>query len=208
MFIKVTVIYEFCHSFCMILASASPRRKEILENAGFHFTVISKNISEKSTKKEIHTKIMDIADQKCMAVAQEFPDEYVLGADCAVVLGTEIIGKPKNKEDAFSILRRLSGKPHTVITAYSLRNIKKKFHIQNFEKTKVYFKKLSDADINWYISTGEPMDKAGAYAAQGKSAMFIEKIDGDFFTVMGFPLALFIEDLKKTGLTLQEILSL
>lgn len=192
----------------MILASASPRRKEILKNAGFQFTVVSNPVQETSRKKRIHEQILEIADQKCLAVAGEFPDEYVLAADSVVVLNNKVIGKPQSREDAFSILKALSGKPHTVITAYSLRNMKKKFFLQNFEKTTVYFKKLSDEDIHWYVSTGEPMDKAGAYAAQGKGAMFIEKIEGDFFNVMGFPLARFIEDLKKRDFTIKEILTL
>jgi septum formation protein len=192
----------------MILASSSPRRKEILKNAGFQFTVVSKDVPEISNRKTIPERITEIADKKCLAVATEFPDEYVLAADTVVVLDNQIIGKPKNAKDASLMLRALSGKQHTVLTAYSLHHIKKNIHLQNYQTTTVQFKHLNNEDIVWYISTKEPLDKAGAYGAQEKGAMLIEKIEGDFFTVMGFPLALFIEDLKKAGKTIEEILTM
>lgn len=186
----------------MILASGSPRRKEILSNFGFSFKTIIKNTDETSHKEKIHEKIMEIAEKKAMAVAKDFPNEYTLGADTAVVVNGSILGKPKSREEAFSMLLSLSGKSHEVITAFSFINIEKNIKYSDYEVTKVYFKNLTEQEINWYINTKEPMDKAGAYGIQGKGAFFVEKIEGDFFSVMGFPLGRFVRYLNATGFDL------
>ena len=189
----------------MILASASPRRKEILENFGFSFKTIVKNIDETSDKTRAEEKILEIAEKKARAVAIDFPDENVVGADTVVVVDGKILGKPKNKEEAFSMLKSLSGRSHEVITAFSFININKNISYSDYEITKVYFKNLTDDEINWYINTKEPMDKAGAYGIQGKGAFFVEKIEGDFFSVMGFPLGKFVRFLNKTGFNLNDL---
>ena len=189
----------------MILASASPRRKEILENFGFSFKTIVKNIDETSDKTHAEEKILEIAEKKARAVAIDFPDENVVGADTVVVVDGKILGKPKNKEEAFSMLKSLSGRSHEVITAFSFININKNISYSDYEITKVYFKNLTDDEINWYINTKEPMDKAGAYGIQGKGAFFVEKIEGDFFSVMGFPLGKFVRFLNKTGFNLNDL---
>ena len=189
----------------MILASASPRRKEILENFGFSFKTIVKNIDETSDKTRAEEKILEIAEKKARAAAIDFPDENVVGADTVVVVDGKILGKPKNKEAAFSMLKSLSGRNHEVITAFSFININKNISYSDYEITKVYFKNLTDDEINWYINTKEPMDKAGAYGIQGKGAFFVEKIEGDFFSVMGFPLGKFVRFLNKTGFNLNDL---
>lgn len=189
----------------MILASASPRRKEILENFGFSFKTIVKNIDETSDKAKAEEKILEIAEKKARAAAIDFPDENVAGADTVVVVDGKILGKPKNEEEAFSMLKSLSGRSHEVITAFSFININKNISYSDYEITKVYFKNLTDDEINWYINTKEPMDKAGAYGIQGKGAFFVEKIEGDFFSVMGFPLGKFVRFLNKTGFNLNDL---
>ena len=189
----------------MILASKSPRRKEILENIGFNLKIESEEVEEISNKLEITEKIMEIAYKKVEAVAYKFPDEYVVGADTIVELNDEIIGKPKDEKEAFKILKNLSGKTHNVITAYSFINKSKNILIQDYSITKVFFKDLSDEMINWYISTKEPMDKAGAYGIQEKGSIFVEKIEGDFFTVMGFPIEKFMTRLLELGISLKDI---
>ena len=189
----------------MILASASPRRKEILENFGFSFKTIVKNIDETSNKTRAEEKILEIAEKKARAAAIDFPDENVIGADTVVVVDGKILGKPKDKKEAFSMLKSLSGRSHEVITAFSFININKNISYSDYEITKVYFKNLTDDEINWYINTKEPMDKAGAYGIQGKGAFFVEKIEGDFFSVMGFPLGKFVRFLNKTDFNLNDL---
>ena len=189
----------------MILASASPRRKEILKNFGFSFKTIVKNIDETSDKTRAEEKILEIAEKKARAAAIDFPDENVVGADTVVVVDGKILGKPKDEKKAFSMLKSLSGRSHEVITAFSFININKNISYSDYEITKVYFKNLTDDEINWYINTKEPMDKAGAYGIQGKGAFFVEKIEGDFFSVMGFPLGKFVRFLNKTGFNLNDL---
>ena len=192
----------------MILASNSPRRREILENFGFSLKIMSENVDETSDKENIKEKITEIAEKKVKAVAVKNPEEYVVGADTVVVVDGKILGKPKNREEAFSMLKMLSGKSHEVITAYSFMNIHKGICTSDTETTKVYFKTLSDDEINWYIDTKEPMDKAGAYGIQGKGAVFVEKIEGDFFSVMGFPLGRFVRYLAKNDIDLNNLKNL
>lgn len=189
----------------MILASKSPRRKEILENIGFNLIIKSEEIEEISQEKEILDKIKDIAFQKTMAVAQKYPQEYVVGADTIVEIDGEIIGKPKNEEDAYRILKKLSGRAHNVITAYSFINIERNIIVKDIAISEVFFREINDEDIKWYIDSKEPLDKAGAYGIQGKGAIFVEKIVGDFFTVMGFPIEKFILKLKELGISLEDI---
>lgn len=189
----------------MILASASPRRKEILENFGFSFKTVVKNTDEISNKESVKEKILEIAEKKTKAVAIDFPNENVIGADTMVVIDNKILGKPHSKEEAFNMLKSLSGKAHEVITAFSFINLSKDISYCDYEITKVYFKNLTDEEINWYIETNEPMDKAGAYGIQGKGAFFVEKIEGDFFSVMGFPLGKFVRFLSESGFDLNNL---
>lgn len=185
----------------MILASKSPRRKEILEDMGFNLKIEGAEIEEISDEKELTLKIMDIARKKTFSIAEKHPTEYVVGADTIVEVDGEIIGKPKNREEAFKTLKLLSGRKHNVITAYSFINISKNIDITNYNISEVFFRELDENMIKWYIETGEPMDKAGSYGIQGKGAAFVKKINGDFFSVMGFPIGDFIAKLNEVGIS-------
>lgn len=182
----------------MILASNSPRRKEILENFGFDIKIETKNVEEISDKNNYIDITKDIAYKKGIEIAAENRDELVVSADTIVVLDGEIMGKPKDEKEAYEMLNKLSGRSHEVVTAFAIfyKNTEK----INYCVTKVFFKNLTEEEINWYIESREPMDKAGAYGIQGLGNVFVEKIDGDFFNVMGFPLSSFYDTLKEAGL--------
>ena len=189
----------------MILASNSPRRKEILENFGFNLKVITKNIDEVSDEEDIIKRIEDIARKKVLAVALEYPEEFVVGADTVVVVDNKILGKPKDQKDIYKMLHSLSGKSHKVITSFSFINISKNISISDSEVSEVYFKNITDEEISWYIDTKEPFDKAGSYGIQGNGSYFVERIDGDFFAVMGFPIGKFVRTLVKNNISLDDI---
>ncbi|MGL4510822.1 Maf family protein [Cetobacterium sp.] len=189
----------------MILASKSPRRKEILAQLGFQLQIKSKDIEEISDKVEIVEQIKDISLKKVMAVAVENPKEFVVGADTVVVIDGEILGKPKSEMDAEKMLKSLSGKSHEVITAYTLINLEKNIKITNSVESTVYFKQISNEEIEWYIKSGEPMDKAGAYGIQGLGSIFVDKIDGDFFAIMGFPINHFIKTLNNLKIPIESL---
>lgn len=189
----------------MILASKSPRRKEILENFGFNLEIVVPEIDENSDKDNNVDKIMDIAYKKVLEVAKNHRDKFIIGADTIVEFNGKIIGKPKSVDDAKRILKDLSGKSHNVITGFCIMNKSKNILIRDYAKTEVIFRKLDDDTISWYIGTKEPMDKAGAYGIQGKGAVLVEKINGDFFTVMGLPIGEIINKLIKLGISLDNI---
>lgn len=189
----------------MILASNSIRRQEILKDVGFIFKVLSADIDENSDKEDLIEKIKDIAYKKAYCVAEKHKNEFILAADTIVEIDGEILGKPRNEVEARNFLKKLSGNIHNVITAYSFINIDKNIVLVDYEISKVKFYVLSDEQIEWYIRSGEPFDKAGAYGIQGKGRIFVEKIDGDFFSIMGFPIAKFIKNLKKLGIEINEI---
>lgn len=189
----------------MILASKSPRRREIMESFGFNLEIITPDIDEVSDEIKIVDQIMDIARKKVLAVSKNFKSDYILAADTVVVLDNKVFGKPKDKSEAKEMLKLLSGRTHEVITAYCLLNLDKKVEIVSRDITKVKFKDLTEEIIEWYLSTGEPFDKAGSYGIQGKGALLIENIDGDFFSVMGLPIERIVSDLLSIGLKLDEL---
>ena len=175
----------------LILASKSPRRKEILQNAGLDFEVIVSHTDESVPCGTLaFDAVMQISQRKAQAVKGVLGDKaknkIILSADTVVVIDNEIIGKPKDEKDAFSILSRLSGKRHVVYTGFTI--IKDDFIYSDFESTNVYFRQLSDTEIMSYIKSGEPMDKAGAYGIQHKGALLVNKIHGDYFNVVGLPI--------------------
>ncbi len=179
----------------IILASASPRRKELLSTAGLEFTVrvadVEEVIDENATPDEV---VMSLALQKAQAVAQADPTATVIGADTVVVLDGEILGKPENEQNAIEMLTALSGRSHTVYTGVAIINGKK---IKNFcEATQVEFFPLTEDEIRSYVATGEPMDKAGAYGIQGKGCVLVRKIDGDYFNVVGLPVSRVCRELR------------
>ena len=171
----------------LVLASKSPRRSEILKNAGIDFTVRVADADEtipEGTKPE--DAVVFLAARKAMAVPRE-NDEVVLGADTVVVLDDMILGKPKDRDDAFNMIKRLSGRVHSVFTGVCA--IGNGISLTFAEETKVEFYPLSDNEIYDYINTNEPYDKAGAYGIQGLASKFIRGIEGDYFNVVGLPIS-------------------
>ena len=189
----------------MILASNSKRRQEILRDMGFNFKVLTADIEEISDKKEISEMILDIAEKKLDKIAKENVNDFVLAADTVVELEGRIFGKPKSREEAESFLKTLSGKTHKVITAYVFKNISKNIFIKDVVISKVKFYDLDDETINWYLDTSEPFDKAGAYGIQGQGRVLVEKIEGDYFAIMGFPVSNFLKNLRKNGYKISQI---
>lgn len=180
----------------IILASASPRRKELLETAGAEFEIIVADVDEsvpEGTKPE-DAAIMT-AEKKALAVAESHKDSVVIGADTIVVAGEKILGKPTDKADACRMLSMLSGVEHKVITGVCLACEDKKITFAQVSKVKFY--DLTDDEINAYVETGEPMDKAGAYGIQGKGCVLVEKIEGDYFNIVGLPVARVMKELNK-----------
>ncbi len=188
----------------IILASKSPRRKELLETLFKDFECIPSTKEEKTNKKLNYKKTAEVlSEQKAEDIfSQTFGDRLVIGSDTMVVLHNRIYGKPKDKKEAFYMLKALSGKTHIVVTGLCLiteeNGIKQK--ISTSVVSKVTFKKLSDDEINSYIESGEPMDKAGSYGCQGMGKKFIKKINGDFFAVMGLPVNKIYEICKNLSI--------
>lgn len=179
----------------IILASASPRRKELLETAGISFTVKVADVEEVIEKNMSADKVvMSLALQKASAVAKDNPDAVVIGADTVVVLDGEILGKPKSEENAVELLMMLSGRVHTVYTGVAIIKGEK---VKNFcEATQVEFYPLEKKEIEAYVATKEPMDKAGAYGIQGRGCVLIKKINGDYFNVVGLPVSAVYRELR------------
>lgn len=172
----------------IVLASASPRRRELLQTAGVRFSVrVSQADEQIAPGTPPHEAVMQLARQKAQAVAQACPDDLVIGADTVVVLDGEILGKPADTADAARMLRRLSGQTHTVYTGVCL--LRAGTAETFFEQTQVTFYPLTDAEIAAYVATGEPMDKAGAYGIQGRGCTLVREIRGDYFNVVGLPVA-------------------
>ena len=189
----------------MILASNSKRRQEILRDMGFNFKVLTADIEEISDKEEISEMILDIAEKKLDKIAKENVNDFVLAADTVVELEGRIFGKPKSREEAESFLKTLSGKTHKVITAYVFKNISKNIVIKDVVISIVKFYDLDDEIIKWYLDTSEPFDKAGAYGIQGQGRALVERIEGDYFAIMGFPVSNFLKNLRKNGYKISQI---
>jgi septum formation protein len=176
----------------LVLASASPRRAEILRAVGWPFEKLAVNIDESRSRSEGAVAYVErLAREKAEAAAKIRAGRLVLGADTVVVVDGHILGKPFDEEDARRMLRLLSGRWHEVLTGVALvRGVEDVRRVVAHEKTRVRFAQMSEAEINWYVSTGEPLDKAGAYAVQGRAALFIEEISGDYWNVVGLPVQL------------------
>ena len=170
-----------------LLISSSPRREEILKMVKLPFRTIKSKGEEIILSSPYETVIANSLRKIKQAKELQKENEIALSADTIVLLNGKILGKPKDAKEAEGMLEYLSGKTHTVITGFALRFPDGKT-VEGFEESKVKFKKLLPEDISWYINTGEPLDKAGSYGIQGIGAIFIEKIEGDFFNVMGLPI--------------------
>ncbi len=175
----------------LILASKSPRRKELLQDLGLELMVLQSDVDETidENDKPIEEKVMAIARKKARAVAfrPEICKEknIVIASDTIVYLGEEILEKPRNRREAFAMLKSLSGKKHSVITATIIIDSIKEIYFQQADKTEVYFKNLDERIIKTYLDQNHYMDKAGSYGIQNKGELLIEKIEGDYFNVMG-----------------------
>jgi septum formation protein len=174
----------------VILASVSPRRKKILKLMGINFEVRKPQVKDEKlyiSSKNLISSLESLALAKAESVSIKEPDALVLSADTVVCLNNKPLGKPENKEHAFNMLKQLSGREHIVYTSVALVCKECNFYKYATEKTKVFFKDISNNEINYYLSFNEYKDKAGAYAIQGKAMIFVEKIDGCYYNVMGLP---------------------
>ena len=184
----------------LILASASPRRSEILTAVGWKFEKRVADLDETELENENPADyVLRLAREKALAVAATVENNLILGADTTVVVENEIIGKPKDFADAARMLRKLSGRWHEVLTGVAL--VKKEageIEIRaDFERTRVKFCNLTESEINYLVENGAPLDKAGAYAVQGVAALFIERIEGDYWNVVGLPVGLVYRLLRQ-----------
>jgi len=183
----------------VILASQSPRRRELLTLVGITHEVRPADIDETYLAGEKPAPHAErLARGKCAVIAEREPDALVIGSDTIVVVDGEVLGKPKDEGDAGHMLRRLSGRSHIVVTAVAVawRGETR----SAVEEVTVTFHSLADDDIAAYIATREPMDKAGAYGIQGYGATIVERVDGDYFAVMGLPLQLLVRVLRELGI--------
>lgn len=184
----------------IILASASPRRKELLEQIGIQFKVVKSSVEEVITETEPDKVVMELSRQKAEDVAaglNDRKDRIVIGADTIVFCQGKILGKPKDESDAFAMLEGLAGKSHSVFTGVTLLIGDRM--ISFAEETKVNVKDMTHEEIRRYIATKEPMDKAGSYGIQGRFAAFVSGIEGDYNNVVGLPVSRIYTELTKNG---------
>ena len=191
----------------IILASASPRRKELLEKIGLKF-VVEPSESEEEIDSELEPDefVRQISIKKAKSVAVRHKNAIIIAADTIGVIGKKILGKPHTENEARKMLHEISGKSHLVITGFTVLDTATNKILSRTVNTKVYIKKLTKQEIDAYVKTGEPMDKAGAYAIQGRGAVIVEKIEGDYYNVMGLPLNALAEALKEFGINVWGIL--
>jgi septum formation protein len=183
----------------LILASASPRRQELLRAVGLHYEVHPANIAETLRPGEPALEYaLRLAQEKAQKVAEQFPGEFVLGADTIVVVDDQVLGKPIDADDAVRMLRMLSGRSHQVTTAVSVIAPGKAPNTQSLT-SQIKFRTLTDEEIKSYVAGGEPMDKAGAYAIQGGAAPWVAHLEGDHSNVVGLPVPLVTEMLRSCG---------
>lgn len=184
----------------LILASKSPRRFELLKQVGFDFDVIPSRIEEDIVFEEPPEQhVLRLAEAKALEVGSEYPDRWVIAADTIVYIDGSILGKPKSREEALEMLRRLSGQEHWVLTGFSVHHLAKGKGDQEAVQTAVKVKDLSPIEMEWYIQTGEPFDKAGGYAIQGIGSFMIESIRGSYTNVVGLPVCELMQMLSRLG---------
>jgi septum formation protein len=182
----------------IVLASSSPRRRELLGRLGVEFVVDAPEIDEQLVPGEPPEKAaVRLAREKALAVAARYPDDPVLAADTLVVLSGRILGKPDSAADAEAMLAHMTGRVHRVLTGVAL--VYRDHIADRCDATRVWMRQLSHGQIRRYVETGEPLDKAGSYGVQGQGGLLVERIEGDFFGVMGFPLRLVVDLLEAAG---------
>jgi septum formation protein len=184
----------------LILASSSPRRAQFLRELGFSFRRVAPEIDERRLGSETAPRyVRRLAIAKALAVAPRYPRSWVVGADTTVVVDGAFLGKPGTRDEARRMLKRLSGRSHRVVSGIALARAEDGFLRHRTAVTRVFFRALSAKEVLWYVGTGEPLDKAGAYGIQGKGALLVERIEGSFSNVVGFPLEKFFELWSQAG---------
>ena len=189
----------------LILASGSPRRRELMSQVGLDFTVVTSDADENIKEMEPEDYVRELSSAKAQSVLEQYADKedsvIVIGADTIVYHKGEILTKPKNEEDAFRILKSLEGQIHQVYTGVTICSAHK--NVSFYEKTDVWVYDMTDEEIRDYISTGEPMDKAGSYGIQGLFGIYVKGISGDYNNVVGLPVARLFYEMKKSGINLR-----
>jgi septum formation protein len=185
-------------SYPFILASASPRRQELLRSVGLKFKTVPAHVNENYLAGESPRQhVKRLSRDKAMVIAGKYPESWVLGADTIVVIDGLILGKPKNKTQAREMLQNLSGREHKVFTGFTIAHVAAAIYQTKVIQSAVRFKTISPKEMDWYVSCDEPYDKAGGYAVQGRGAYFIKSIRGSYTNVIGLPLCEVLEELKK-----------
>ena len=184
----------------IILASSSPRRADLLRSIGVEFEIAPSQVQERPHTGEAPADyITRLARAKVISIARKREQGLVIGADTIVVLDGKILGKPVDEADAARMLRSLSGRWHAVMTGVALYDVATRQEVADYDKTLVRFGQMNEPEIDWYVKSGEPMDKAGAYGIQGLAGLFIEEIAGNYFNVVGLPLPLVYRLARRLG---------
>jgi len=182
----------------LILASKSPRRRYLLEQAGLRFSVIPSGFDEKTVEmSEPDTYVSVLAESKAADISKQYPRSWIIGADTIVMINGTMLGKPHSRDEARKMLLHLSGRTHQVFTGYSIQCVAEKHFFSETIKTDVRFKDLTVEEIEWYVHTEEPFDKAGAYAIQGLGTFLVKRISGSYTNVVGLPVCEVIEHLIR-----------
>jgi len=185
----------------IILASGSPRRRELMTRIGMNFQYVTSEIKEEFIEgKDFAEQAMMLAAKKAYNVSNIYDEAFIIAADTVVTCDDRIFGKPKSEEDVYETLRFLSGKTHEVITGVALINKREQHHKQFYEKTKVHFREFTDDFIKWYIKSEEPFDKAGSYGIQGKGCLMVTGIEGCYDNVVGLPVSRLFEFMMEIGI--------
>ena len=189
-----------------VLASRSPRRKELLESIGLDFVVDFPDFEEIAEPElSAHELVLKNAEGKAESIATKYPNALILGVDTVVAVKDHILEKPLNHKDAVRMVKLLSGNSHEVLTALCIIDTKSQKKLSHVETTKITFTKMTDEEIENYVSRGESMDKSGAYAAQGIGALFVKAFDGDYFNVVGLPIYRLNIMLKEFDVNLMDL---
>jgi nucleoside triphosphate pyrophosphatase len=184
-----------------ILASSSPRRRELLTSIGLDFDVVPSHTPEEHQPGEAPEEyVARLSRDKANAIATKHRSQWVIAADTTVLLGDQLLEKPADKADAVRMLSLIAGQTHIVYTGVTLQNLDRQYRETRVAESEVRILPLSPSDVEWYVATGEPLDKAGAYAVQGIGAMFIESIHGSYTNVVGLPLAMLFQMMRKVGI--------
>ncbi len=185
----------------LILASSSPRRRELLASIGVDFEIIPSHVPEQHQPGEAPEEyVARLSRDKARTIATQHRDRWILAADTTVLLGDQLLEKPTGRADAVRMLGTIAGRTHVVYTGVTIENSSRGYSDTRVAESEVRMLPLSPEDIEWYVDTGEPLDKAGAYAVQGIGGMFIDSIHGSYSNVVGLPLALLLQMFRKAGI--------